>query len=141
MCINAEDEFVVVHLGKSAKQAIPNRENITVIRVGIRQYVMVVYPVHSRRDNDPAQRIIQPLGDQDVGMVELGKHQRKRLIHKNQTDRRSTYDDAKRGKYESENAFSRVVPVGSGRIHVRIRMVYQVESPHPFYAVFHPVDK
>jgi len=54
MGVNAEHELVVVHLGKGTKQAIPNGEDIAKIRVCVGQYIMMVYTVHSRGDDEPA---------------------------------------------------------------------------------------
>lgn len=72
--IDAEHQLIVVHGGESAEQTVPDRENVPVIRVGVRQHVVVVHTVHPGRYDDPTERLVEPPGELDVRVVELCKN-------------------------------------------------------------------
>ena len=92
--VYAKNQFIVIHLGISAENSIPNRKDIAKIRVRVGQYIMMVYPVHAGRYQYPTQAPIQPIRELNIGMTELGGHQGEGLIHKNQADGRATKDNS-----------------------------------------------
>ena len=51
--VNAKNQFVVIHLGISAENSIPNGKDIPKVCVRVRQYIMMVYPVHAGRYQHP----------------------------------------------------------------------------------------
>lgn len=139
MRINAIDDFFAVQFHIRAEQTIPKREDIAVIGVRIRQFVVVVYLVHIGRDDDPAQRVVQPLRQADIGMVELRQQHRHRLIHEHNPDRRTRQHHSHRGENKTKHALAGMVAIGRGGVHCGICVVNEVETPHPAHFVFRPM--
>ena len=60
--INAKMGVFSVKLFKSAKQPIPYTQYISIITIGIRQSVMVMYVMQVGCDEDQANNFINPIG-------------------------------------------------------------------------------
>lgn len=97
--------------------------------------------MHDGGNNDPGQRIVQPPGQENIGVVELGKQYWQKLVQENQPHRGTCKYYGKKSKYGPENAFYGMVPVRRSGVHPGIRVMDQVKFPHPFYLMLDPVDQ
>ena len=57
--VDSVGQGVRLGLGERAKQPVPEREDVAVVRVRQRLHVVVVYLVHIRRHKDPGQHTIE----------------------------------------------------------------------------------
>src|ERR1700748_1462112 len=74
-------------------------------------------------------------------MVELREQRGKRLIKKDQPDRRPGHDDGQQRKNGAENTLSRMMPVCCRCIDPCITVMYQVKFPKQLYPVMQPMDQ
>jgi hypothetical protein len=72
--VNPVPEAVYIfYMGIGSKQPVPDRKNISIVGVCVWLDIMMVNLMHIRRNDYPAQDIVQPQGQGDVGVVELGE--------------------------------------------------------------------
>ena len=74
--INPENQLFVGQLCVGAKQVVPNGKNVAKIGIGVRQYIMMVYPMHGGRYQYPTQYLLQTVWKLNIGMVKLRKRRR-----------------------------------------------------------------
>ncbi len=74
VCVDSVLDFVPIQGLKRTEQAIPNRENVAIIGVGVGLNIVVMYFVHVRRDNKIANGVIEPLWHHDICVIELGEN-------------------------------------------------------------------
>src|SRR5687768_11139684 len=58
---------------ESAEYPVPQGEDITVIRVSVRPFVMMMDFMHVGRHKNPAYRLINPKRNSYIGMVKMSK--------------------------------------------------------------------
>jgi hypothetical protein len=138
--VHSVNQFRVVNLSVSAKNLVPEAEDVAKIGVGIRHPVVVVNPVHIWCDKDQAQGLIDPLWNHNVGVVELGKDDAEALVKKYQPDGSANDKYGRNGENKADYAFSWVVAVGRSRVNMLVGVVNQVEAPENRDAVLGPVS-
>src|SRR5690606_18894405 len=72
--IQSVAECAGVNIYKGSKYFIPKRKNIGVIGIGQGLLVMMVHLVHIGRNKYPRNRPVDPFGNFDICMVEVGKN-------------------------------------------------------------------
>lgn len=116
---------------EGTEQPIPDRKNIPVIRIGVRQLIMVVNFVHIRGNDYVAQPLIEFSRQRNVCMIELREYHRQRLVQKNQPHWAAAHQYRQHCEYETDHTFSWMMPVGTCRIDPGVGMMNQVKPPHP----------
>ncbi len=124
-----------------AEDPIPKGKNIAIVPVGEGLPVVVMHPVHTRGNQYPPERPIQPAGQTDVRVVELGHQNRQGLVQIEQPYGRPSNPDGQQRACGPEYTFSWMMPVGGGGVDAGVTVVYKVKLPHPFYLMQHPVDE
>ena len=69
--INSILDFIPIQGLEGSEQAIPNRENVAIIGVGVGLDVVVMDLVHVWRDNKETNGFVEPLWHYDIGVIEL----------------------------------------------------------------------
>lgn len=101
----------------------------------------MVYLMHIRGYDDPAQGIIQPFREVDIGVVELGHEYGDGLVQEDHPDGDSHGDDSDKECDDAEDAFYGMVPEGGGGIYSGVDVVNFMEVPHPGYFVLDEVNE
>ena len=112
-----------------AVQPVPDVEHVGVIRIGLSMHDGVVNPVHSRRDDDPAQESFQPVREPRVAVVKRHRSLEGNLIHEHDARPRTDQGYACCSKYRAKQHL-REVEANCGRYpEVEIGVVHVVEPP------------
>ena len=69
--VDAIPDIFLPHPGEGAEEAIPDREDVTVVGVGLGKQVVMMDVMHIWGDDQQAQDAIKSLRETDVGVVEL----------------------------------------------------------------------